>query len=56
MHATRGTATVIVARFSWTSAPVRDAQASSERIQAGSPAGRSSAGIGARSASVIVAP
>ena len=56
VRAARGTATVIVARLSWLSAPVRDAQASSERIHAGSPAGRSSSGIGARSFSVIVAP
>ena len=56
VRAARGTATVIVARLSWLSAPVRDAQASSERIHAGSPAGRSSSGIGARSSSVMVAP
>ena len=45
-----GTRTTSVARFSSVVAPLRDAHASRDRIHAGSPGGRSSAEIGARSA------
>ena len=51
-----GMDTVMVARLLSASAPLRFAQASSERIHAGNPGGRSAGGMGARSVSASVVP
>ena len=53
---TVGTVTVIDARFICFVSPVRSAHASSAPIHCGNPAGRSQAGIAARSVSVMVVP